>query len=439
MRSGRRGRVRVWAVAELAAMPACLAALALLLAGPGAAAPYPPATITTYAGYNHNVHPPVLGYTRALMADLRVPGAVACDAAGNVYVSEFQGSRVCRIYRDGNIATVAGTGQPGFTGDGGPASDAELDVPFHLAVDAAGNLYIGDTANQRIRMASPSGIITTVVGGGFLRGSDVPAVDAALVNPSQMVPLPGGGLLVADWGRGQLLRIDTLGFLTVIAGTGARTASGDGGPATQASFALLAGVAVDPEGNIYVSDAGANVVRRIDARGIITRYAGSGKRGFSGDGGPALDAQFDFPWGLGYSAGELYIVDGNNQRIRKVRRDGTIMTVAGNGDHQSDGDGGPANRAGIMCPATVAFDPNGDLYVNDAAGTVRKVTFPPLQPGDVDGDGTAGAADVTLALRFALRLEAPTGRQLAAVGADPKQGVRLADVIRLLRQVLGVR
>ncbi len=254
---------------------------------------------------------------------LFAPAGIAVDSSGKLYIAELGAHRVRVVGTDGVIQTVAGTGSPGFSGDGGPAGSAMLNTPEGVAVDPAGNVFIADTYNNRIRQVSPSGIITTVAGSGPMigfgtalsNGDDGPAVAAQLNNPGALAVGPNGDVYVADenWVR----RFHPGGTITPAAGTSACDPANDGGSGTVASLCQPSGIAVSSDGFLYIT-AGP-VIRRIDPNGLIATVAGTGSIGFSGDGGPAINAQLNDPRGVAVdSAGNLYIADLENTRVRRV-------------------------------------------------------------------------------------------------------------------------
>ena len=301
---------------------------------------------------------------------------VAIDAAGNVYVADTENHRVRRIDAAGVITTLAGTGEHGFSGDGGPAAEARLHTPYGVATDAAGNVYLADSGNHRVRRIDAAGVITTLAGTGRrgFSGDGGPAVEAQLRLPHGVAIDAAGNVYVADSSNNRVRRIDAAGVITTLAGTGRRGFSGDGGPAAEARLEFPTDVAADAAGNVYVADLFNQRVRRIDAAGVITTLAGTGERGFSGDEGPASEAQLFRPWGVATdAAGNVYVSDSRNHRVRRIDPAGLITTYAGTGRFESSGDGGPATEAGILFPHGVATDAAGNVYIVENSRSIRVV------------------------------------------------------------------
>ncbi len=296
---------------------------------------------------------------------------LAVDSAGNLYIPDNGGFCIDRV-SNGVITPVAGNGTFGFSGDGGPATSAQLN-PVNVAIDAAGNLYIADGENYRIRKVS-NGVITTVAGGGAPLGDGGPATGAQLAAAGSVAVDSASNLYIGEGYplEGGRIRKVSNGVITVVAGNGTWGASGDGGPATSAKLSSALGVAVDYAGDVYVADSYSQRIREV-SNGVITTVAGTGAGGFGGDNGPATSAIFNFPVGVAVdSAGNLYIADQSNQRIRKVSN-GVITTVAGTGAGGFGGDGGPATGAQLSAPGAVAVDAAGKLYIVDG-GRIREVS-----------------------------------------------------------------
>jgi hypothetical protein len=330
-------------------------------------------TITTVAGTG------VRGFSGdggpATSAQLAGPDAVAVDGSGNVYIADRENHRVRRVSSGGTITTIAGTGQSGFSGDGGPATSAQLYLPSGVALDGQGNVYIADLGNDRIRKMSPGGTITTFAGGGTpdFHGEDGGlATSAWLGSPGGVAVDAHGNVYFAE--GASIRKVSTNGTITTVAGTGVRGFSGDGGPATAARLDGPEGVATDGLGNLYIADYGNTRVRKVNSRGTITTIAGNGKVGFSGDGGPATSARMGTPVGVAADAQRnVYIADYYTERVRKVGPGGTITTIAGTGRGGFSGDGGRATLARVS-PYGVAVDGQGNVYIADYTNSrVRKV------------------------------------------------------------------
>jgi trimeric autotransporter adhesin len=346
--------------------------------------------ITTVAGGGPNS-------ASALSADI-APTSVAVDASGNMFLGQWAMHQVIKIDSAGHLAVVAGTGAGGFGGDGGPATSASLNFPEGVAVDAQGNLFIADTFNSRIRRVdAATGIITTVAGNGQsgYSGDGGPATSASLAAPTGLALDAQGNMFIADNLNNRIRRVDVAtGTITTVAGNGQPGYSGDGGPATSASLAAPGGVALDAQGNLFIADAGNARVRRVDAAtGTITTVAGNGQPGDGGDGGPATSAHFIQPEGVVVDAqGNLFIADSGSGRIRRVdAMTGIITTVAGNGSGGFSGDGGPATSAALSDPAGVALDAQDNLFIADSGnGRVRRVEAATAIVTTVAGGGSGG-------------------------------------------------
>jgi trimeric autotransporter adhesin len=353
----------------------------------------------------------------ATSARLNLPEGVAVDSAGNLYIADSANSRVRKVNPAGIITAVAGNGTYGYSGDGGLATTAGLYLPFDVAVDSAGNLYIADLKNYRVRGVSPSGTITTIAGSGTYNysGDGGPADSAQLFYPTGVSSDAAGNLYIADLNNNRARKVSPAGIISTVAGDGTPGFSGDGGPATTAELSDPASVAVDGVGNLYIADAGNNRVREVSLSGIIATAAGNGTEGFSGDGGPATSAQLNVPEGIAADgAGNLYIADYANARVRKVNPAGIITTVAGNGMYGSSGDGGPATAAELSGPVGVAVDGAGNLYIADInPGDIRKVS-PAGIISTVAGGGTQGLGDGGPAT--GAQLNAPEGVAVDSAG-----------------------
>ena len=306
----------------------------------------------------------------AIRARLAYPEAVAVDGAGNLYIADRENHRIRRVDAGGTITTLAGTGERGYNGDGGPAVEARLNGPTGIAVDSEGALYIADRDNHRIRRVDGAGTITTVAGTGE-RGyshseNGSPAVEAQLNYPEDVAVDNAGNLYIADTWNRMVRRVDAGGTITTVAGNGGRGFGGGGRPAVRVSLNYPAGVAVDSSGNLYIAEIDQNRVHRVDVLGVLTTVAGTGEKGYSGDGGTAVEARLNGPRGVAVDgSGNLYFADRGNRRIRRVDASGTITTVAGIGESGYSGDGGPAAGAWLHTPEGVTVDGAGNLYIAD--------------------------------------------------------------------------
>jgi len=318
----------------------------------------------------------------ASAAMLFSPGGVVADGAGNVYFSDRGNKRVRRVNAaTGIITTVAGNGASVFAGDGGPATAASLDSPRELALDSAGNLYIADPSNHRIRKVDAvTGIITTVAGsgvGGFNGGGDGgfsgdggPATNALLLSPTGVAVDATGNMFIADSSNNRIRKVDAgTGIITTVAGNGTFVYSGDGGPALLAGMRTPTSVRVDNSGNLFIADLNSHHIRKVTpATGIISLVACSGFSGtFPGEGGLATSSPCNFPISVGVdAAGNIYIADANNSRIRKVSATtGIINTVAGGFAGTGAGDGGTATDAWLTSPSNIQLDSLGNYYIAD--------------------------------------------------------------------------
>lgn len=329
---------------------------------------------TGSAGYSGDGGP-------AAKATMNVPAAVAVDPINNVYFSDSLNHCVRKISSAGIITTVAGNGTEGFSGDGGKATEAQLSQPQGIALDRHGNLFIADYGNQRIRKIAPDGTISTVAGGKKgLFGDNGPALNAAFHDPLGVAVDALGNLYVADTENFRIRKVSFDGVVTTVAGTDTAGFSGDGGPATAAEMDRPTDVAVDASGDLYIADSGNNRIRKITPDGVITTVAGSGdpltfSGGFSGDQGPATEATLSVPTDVTVdSAGNVYFTDTFNSRIRKIDTSGIITTIAGSGVAGFTGERNVATEAALNEPIGVEVDGDGNLYIADSENQrIRRV------------------------------------------------------------------
>ena len=354
----------------------------------------------------------------ATAAQVDGPAGIALDASGsNLYIADFNNHRVRKVDSGGTITTVAGTGVAGSTGDGGAATSAQINGPISVFVDGNDNLYIVEFSGNRVRKVS-SGTISTVAGTGTagFSGDSGPATSAQLNGPSKIFVDSSGNLYIVDFTNNRIRKVDTGGTITTIAGTGVSGRIDDGGPATSAQFHEPRALDRDRDGNFYIPDGQNHRIRKIDTSGIITTVAGTGVAGFSGDSGPATSAQIDQPQGLDVDdSGNLYLVDSNNHRVRKIDTSGTITTIAGTGTQGFNGDGISATTADLDTPQDVVVDSSGSIYISEFGNNrVRKVNSSGTI-STVAGTGTAGYNGDGIAATTA-QLNQPVGIHLDSTG-----------------------
>lgn len=361
----------------------------------------------------------------ATSARLNTPRCVTVDVAGNLYIADFFNGRIRKVTPAGVISTVAGGGIS--LEEGVPAISARLSIPESVAVDAAGNLYITDTGNHRIRKVTPAGLITTVAGNGTqgFSGNNGLATSAQLYFPSGVAIDAAGNLLIADTSNSRIRKVTPAGLITTFAGNGTPGSGGDNGPATSAQLLIPESLAIDADGNLYIAEYYG--VRKVTPAGLITTFAGNRISGFSGDGGPAISAQLREAKGVAIdAAGNLYIGDSGNNRIRKVTPAGYISTVAGNGTSGYSGDNSPASSAQLNEPYGVAVDAAGNLFIaNSASDRIRRVeavnVATTIFPQVVVGGGYSTLFTVTntevTAVSGNLILTNPQGYSLTVSGA----------------------
>ncbi|WP_308296979.1 MULTISPECIES: hypothetical protein [unclassified Streptomyces] len=311
---------------------------------------------------------------------------------------------------------MAGTGTPGYSGDNGPATGAQLNRPCGVETDGIGNLYITDIDNHRVRKVNPAGLITTVVGTGTagFSGDNGPATSAQLNHPTEVDVDGAGNLYICDRSNHRVRKVSPEGVITTIAGTGVAGYAGDNGPAVNAQLNMPTSVAVDPMGTLYITDQTNHRVRKVSPEGVITTIAGTGVAGHAGDNGPAVNAQLNNPVEVALDGdGNLYITDLGNHRVRKVSLGGLITTIAGTGATGYAGDNGPAVNAQLNCPEEVALDGDGNLYITDEFNhRVRMVlggASPFLERRLVVRQGTVPQAAPGTATTFNVEITNPTG------------------------------
>ncbi len=343
---------------------------------------------------------------------------IAVDQQGNLYIADESNHVVLKVDRRNVVTIFAGNGIRGFSGDGGPATNASLSSPSAVTVDRAGNLLVADGFNYRIRRVTPEGVITTIAGTGTngVEGDGGAALNASFVYTHDLALDAAGNLYVAQADGNRVRRIDTNGMVTTVAGTGQAGFSGDEGPAVRAALNFPRGLAFDRSGNLHISDSRNNRVRQVTSDGRISTVAGDGVRDFRGDRGPARRASLKLPYGLAFDIfGSLYISDVDNNRIRKVTPDGMIDTVSGTGGQLFSGDGLAPDRASLFFPDGLAFEPDGSLLVADSGNVrVRRLRFGGTV-STVIGNGPFWRIDDTVRTSE-VYLRRPTGLAMDAAG-----------------------
>lgn len=343
-------------------------------------------------------------------------------------------------FAQGTISTIAGNGNGVFTGDGGPATAAALQAPNGLAVDQNGTVYVADFGNSRIRRISANGTIDTYAGNGTLgfSGDGGPAVNAqflAVTSTHQGLAIDAGGnLYIADPDNSRIRKVTPQGIISTYAGKGPSLFGGDGGSATQAGLTLPGGLGIDAAGNLFISDQNNSRIRRVTPAGVISTVAGNGSFTYSGDGGPAVNAGTPFPVSvIADAAGNFYFADLGSHRIRKVDPAGTVTTIAGNGSGGFSGDGGPATSAMISSPKGMDVDSAGNLYFADTNNNrIRRVsaagqisTVAGTDPPGFSGDGGPGTS-ARLSLPRDVKLDAQGNLYIADAGNNRIRKVTVA-------------
>ncbi|MBT3022617.1 MAG: hypothetical protein KUF77_01450 [Candidatus Thiodiazotropha sp. (ex Lucina aurantia)] len=304
---------------------------------------------------------------------------MAIDEAGNLYIAHRSNNQVVKITPSGAQTIVAGTGDRGFSGDGGLAVDARLDIPSDVELGPNGNIYIADKGNHRIRMVDKNGMISTIAGNGErgFSGDEGAAIDASLESPSAIIISSDGTLYFADTGNHRIRRISVDGMISTFAGNGVGGYSGDGSDAISTSLYFPNGLSFGPNDSVFIVDGRNNRIRKVGRQGIISTVAGNGQQGDEGDHGPAIVAQLNNPSAVTVlDNGSFYIADRSNHRIRFVSTEGNITTVAGNGQSGDSGDLGPATKAMLYQPADVLLGDDEKLIISDSENRrIRAVTL----------------------------------------------------------------
>jgi trimeric autotransporter adhesin len=333
-------------------------------------------SINTIAGKN------VAGFQgdggAATNAHLNTPTGVGVDSTGNIYIADSANNRIRKV-SSGNITTIAGNGNAAFTGDGAAATAASFNQPVAVAIDGSGNIFVVDQLNNAVRKITSAGVISTIAGTGTAgyNGDNIAASTAQLYFPTGVAVDANGNIYIADLANNRIREITAAsGLITTVVGTGVAGYAGDSGAATAAQLSAPSGVALSKSGDLYIVDQGNNVVRKVTS-GTISTVAGTGAPGNTGDGGKATAALLSNPYGIAVdSTGNFYISDVVNNRVRKVGTDGNISNAAGNGVAGFKGDGHSATAAEVNGPHGLAIDSKGNLFIADTRNQViREVTF----------------------------------------------------------------
>jgi hypothetical protein len=338
-----------------------------------------------------------------------------------------------------NITAFAGNGTPSFCGDGGQALSACIYGPSGLTFDANKNMYIADQNNNCIRKINTLGIITTVAGNttaGY-SGDGGLATSAQFNLPNDIIFDPNGNMLIADWFNNSIRKINSSGIISTVVGNGTPGYSGDGGPAINAKLNAPCGIAFDRVGNLYIADEGNNCIRKVDTLGFINTVAGNGTAGYFGDGGQAINSELDEPAAITIDlAGNIYFIDLNNNCIRKINTSGIITTIAGNGTPGYSGDGGIATSAQLNTPGKIILDAIGNLYITDQGNErVRKVNTSGIITTIAGTGSTGNTGDGGLAL--SAQFHFPAGLTF-----DPAGNLYIGDFdnnrVRMINSVAGI-
>ena len=390
--------------------------------GPDPWADESPGTVRHVAGEEHEQDDPEL-YEMLHPGEEETEGPrhLASDSAGTVYFSDTAGHRVYGVDTDGDVTPVAGTGEEGFSGDDGPATDAQLDSPRGVAVDEDDHLYIADARNARVRVVDEDGDITTVAGGD--------ATEETITTPHDVAVGPDDTLYLTEFDPGRIRAVDPDGDIETIAGGGDRWADeGDGHPATDASLWDTSQIAVDSAGNVYFIEHSHQSVRMVDTDGQLSTVAGDSyfsrdEGGFSGDDGPATEAELNTPLGIAVDKqDQLHIADTYNSRIRVVDNDGDITTLAGTGAPHDTGDGGLAEEADLNEPQGIALDSDGTLHLASPDSNQLRQIDPDgditthLDLNEVHDESDGPATEVELRLPSGLGADAAGNLYIADTG-----------------------
>ena len=324
----------------------------------------------------------------ATLAQLFQPSALTLDSAGNLFIADSGTQRIRQVLRDGTATTLAGTGTPGRgAADGSPAGNVALNTPMGVAMDSSGNVLVADTYNHRVLLVTPTRAIRTVAGtgtGGASPDGTMPLV-AQLRGPRAVCADRSGNLYIVDTSNHRVLRLTPGGLLQTAAGNGSKGGAGDEGAARFAQLNTPSACSTDSAGNLFIADTANHAIRKVSLSGAISTVAGSGAAGASGDEAAATAARLDSPRGVVVDdAGDIFIGDTGNHRIRLVTPDGVIHSIAGTGGAGFAGDGGPATAALLNAPQGLFLDGAGDLYFADTGNNrIRRLVPDAAAPAPV--------------------------------------------------------
>ncbi len=315
----------------------------------------------------------------ATQAKLRVPAGLCFDSKGNLYIADRENHRVRKVDTKGIISTIAGNGIAGYSGDGGPATQANLNLPSGVVVDKNGNIFISDRSNNRIRVVDSKGNIQTFAGSGAegYNGDNMPALKATIDKPFGLALDKKGNLYIADRGNNRIRKIDSSGLISTVAGDGGFYFIGDNGPAYRASIAGPTGIVLDDKGNLYIADRYNNRIRVVDPLGMIRTIMGTGQQEYNGDAEVARETSLHLPFDVALDKnGDLLVVDRSHYRIRRMSiRGNKVETIAGNGKKKFGGDGGPGNGAILNFPHGIVVDSKDNVLVADKSHyRIRKIS-----------------------------------------------------------------
>jgi sugar lactone lactonase YvrE len=357
---------------------------------------------------------------QAKKASFNLPSGLALDSKGNLYISDRSNNRIRMVTPKGIVHTYAGNGEEGYGGDSGPALKARIDRPFGLAIDKKDNLYIADRRNNRIRKVNPSGIITTVAGDGgfFFMGDNGPSYRASIAGPTGVAVDDKGNLYIADRNNNRIRMVNKQGMIRTIAGTGQQDYNGETELARDTNLHLPFGLTLDKKGRLLIIDRSHYRIRRVDpAKGNIKTLAGNGRKKFAGDGGPATGATLNFPHGIVVDKkGNIIFSDKGHFRIRKISPEGIIQTIAGNGERGNVGNGVPALKASLFSVQSMILNDKEEVYFVSPSGFINMIRY--LDEKE----------------NIHTFIETADKEYLASLGADKSQGLSMKSEIAMVTQ-----